>query len=97
MYLAGLLDNTEDAIVAEQSQQNLQLVKVAMTQYATELVEDVQRATKVAFANAIARMGERPWKLLYTVISIVGFVLIIMLFVIGLENDVTRIRNDELP
>jgi regulator of sigma E protease len=29
--------------------------------------------------------------------SVVGFVLIIMLFVIGLENDVTRIRNDELP
>ena len=29
--------------------------------------------------------------------SVVGFVLIIMLFVIGLENDVSRIRNDELP
>jgi regulator of sigma E protease len=29
--------------------------------------------------------------------SVVGFVLIILLFVIGLENDVTRIRNDELP
>jgi regulator of sigma E protease len=28
--------------------------------------------------------------------SIVGFVLIIMLFFIGLENDVDRIRNDEL-
>src|SRR5688500_1463994 len=28
-------------------------------------------------ANAIARMGERPWKALYAVISIVGFVLII--------------------
>jgi uncharacterized membrane protein len=28
-------------------------------------------------ANAIARMGERPWKLIYAVISIIGFVLII--------------------
>jgi uncharacterized membrane protein len=28
-------------------------------------------------ANAIARMGERPWKGLYTLISIVGFILII--------------------
>jgi uncharacterized membrane protein len=28
-------------------------------------------------ANAIARMGERPWKALYTLISIVGFILII--------------------
>lgn len=28
-------------------------------------------------ANAIARMGERPWKGLYTLISIIGFVLII--------------------
>jgi uncharacterized membrane protein len=28
-------------------------------------------------ANAIARMGERPWKALYAVVSIVGFVLII--------------------
>jgi uncharacterized membrane protein len=28
-------------------------------------------------ASAIARMGERPWKALYAVVSIVGFVLII--------------------
>lgn len=28
-------------------------------------------------ANAVARMGERPWKGLYTLIAIVGFVLII--------------------
>jgi uncharacterized membrane protein len=28
-------------------------------------------------ANAIARMGERPWKGLYTLISIAGFILII--------------------
>jgi uncharacterized membrane protein len=28
-------------------------------------------------ANAIARMGERPWKGLYTLISIIGFILII--------------------
>jgi len=28
-------------------------------------------------ANAIARMGERPWKALYALISLVGFVLII--------------------
>jgi len=28
-------------------------------------------------ANAIARIGERPWKLLYTLISITGFILII--------------------
>lgn len=28
--------------------------------------------------------------------SVVGFVLILLLFAIGLENDVTRIRNDEL-
>jgi uncharacterized membrane protein len=28
-------------------------------------------------ANAIARLGERPWKGLYTLVSIVGFVLII--------------------
>ena len=28
-------------------------------------------------ANAVARMGERPWKGLYTLISIVGFLLII--------------------
>lgn len=28
-------------------------------------------------ANAIARMGERPWKGLYTLISIVGFILIV--------------------
>ena len=28
--------------------------------------------------------------------SVVGFVLILLLFAIGLENDITRIRNDEL-
>jgi uncharacterized membrane protein len=28
-------------------------------------------------ANAIARMGERPWKAVYTLISIVGFILIV--------------------
>src|SRR5688500_11925535 len=28
-------------------------------------------------ANTIARMGERPWKALYAIVSIVGFVLII--------------------
>jgi uncharacterized membrane protein len=28
-------------------------------------------------ANAIARMGERPWKALYALISIIGFILIV--------------------
>jgi uncharacterized membrane protein len=40
-------------------------------------VHSVEIFSSTFRANAIARMGERPWKLLYTLISIVGFVLII--------------------
>lgn len=64
----------EDAIVAEQSRQSLQLVKVAMAQYAAELVQDVQRGTKVAFANAIARMLQHA-------VWIVALALLVVLFI----------------
>jgi uncharacterized membrane protein len=39
-------------------------------------MHSVEIVSSTLRANAIARMGERPWKLLYTVTSIVGFVLI---------------------
>ncbi|HEY0940858.1 MAG TPA: MDR family MFS transporter [Steroidobacter sp.] len=64
----------EDAIVAEQSRQSLQFVKVAMAQYAAELVQDVQRGTKVAFANAIARMLQHA-------VWIVALALLVVLFI----------------
>lgn len=61
--VAGLFRDSilgaEDAIVTEQTQQALQLVKVALAQYSAELVEDIHRGTKVAFANATARMLEQ--------------------------------------
>jgi uncharacterized membrane protein len=40
-------------------------------------IHSVEIFSSTLRANAVARMGERPWKLLYTLISIVGFVLII--------------------
>jgi uncharacterized membrane protein len=40
-------------------------------------VHSVEIFSSTFRANAIARLGERPWKGLYTLISIVGFVLII--------------------
>jgi uncharacterized membrane protein len=39
-------------------------------------------------ANAIARMGERPWKGLYTLISIVGFILIIWGYGVARQNPI---------
>jgi len=39
-------------------------------------MHSVEIVSSTLRASAIARMGERPWKLLYTVVSIVGFVLI---------------------
>lgn len=64
----------ENAIVAEQAQRTLQLVKVALTQYAATLVEDIQRGMRVAFANAIAHMLERA-------VWIVGLALLVVLFI----------------
>lgn len=40
-------------------------------------MHSVEIVSSTLRANAIARMGERPWKLMYTLVSIVGFVLII--------------------
>lgn len=40
-------------------------------------VHSVEIFSSTFRANAIARLGERPWKGLYTLISIIGFVLII--------------------
>lgn len=40
-------------------------------------MHSVEIFSRTLRANAIARMGERPWKLMYALISIVGFVLIV--------------------
>jgi EmrB/QacA subfamily drug resistance transporter len=64
----------EDAIVAERSRQGLQLVKVALEQYAAKLVEDVQRGTKAAFAAAIGRMLEQAAWIVVLALFVVLFI-----------------------
>lgn len=50
---------TEDAIVARRAQQALQAVKAGMAMYAAQLVRDIHRGMKVAFATGIAQMLEK--------------------------------------
>jgi len=50
---------TENAIVAQRTEQALAVVKVGMKAYAAKLVEDVHRGVKVAFAASITYMLER--------------------------------------
>jgi uncharacterized membrane protein len=51
-------------------------------------VHSVEIFSSTFRANAIARMGERQWKLLYTVISIVGFLLLIWGYGEARENPI---------
>lgn len=65
---------TENAVVANRAQQALQAVKAGMTAYANQLVENIHRGMRVAFAGAIAHMLERA-------LWIVGLALLVVLFI----------------
>ena len=64
----------EDSLVAAGVQQSLQTVRASIPIYAAQLVERIQRGTKVAFATAIAHMLERA-------IWIVALAVIVVLFI----------------
>jgi EmrB/QacA subfamily drug resistance transporter len=64
----------ENSLVAAAAQQSLLMVRAGMSAYATELVGQIQRGMKVAFATAIVHMLERAqW--------IVGLAVLIVLFI----------------
>lgn len=65
---------TENALVAQRSQKALQAVKAGMALYAGQLVENIHRGMRVAFAAAIAYMLERA-------LWIVALALLVVLFI----------------
>ena len=64
----------EGEIATATVQRSLQTVRAAMSVYATELVERIQRGVKVAFAAAIAHMLERALWIVLVAVLIVAFI-----------------------
>jgi EmrB/QacA subfamily drug resistance transporter len=64
----------EDEIAAATVRRSLESVRAAMSGYATQLVERVQRGVKVAFATAIAQMLERAVWIVLAAAMIVLFI-----------------------
>jgi hypothetical protein len=64
----------EGEIATATVQRYLQTVRAAMSAYATELVERIQRGVKVAFAAAIAHMLERALWIVLVAVLIVAFI-----------------------
>jgi MFS family permease len=73
LFRDGLLAK-ENAIVAGHTQQALQTIKAGMAVYAAQLVENIHRGMKVAFAAAITHMMERA-------LWIVALAVLIMVFI----------------
>lgn len=65
---------TENAIVAKRAQQALQAVKTGMAMYATQLVQNIHRGMKVAFAAAIAHMLDRALWIVALAVLVVVFI-----------------------
>jgi hypothetical protein len=64
----------ENAIVANRAQQALRAVKAGMAMYSTQLVANIHRGMKVAFANAIAHMLERALWIVALAVLVVLFI-----------------------
>jgi hypothetical protein len=64
----------EDALVAASVQQSLLTVHAAMSIYGKQLVERIQRGTKVAFATSIVHMLERALWIVGLAVAIVFFI-----------------------
>ena len=64
----------EEEIAAATVQRTLQTVRAAMSVYATQLAERIQRGVKVAFAAAIAHMLERALWIVLLAVLIVAFI-----------------------
>lgn len=65
---------TENTIVATRAQKALQAVKMGMTLYATQLVQNIHRGMKVAFAAAITHMLDRALWIIAVAILVVLFI-----------------------
>jgi MFS family permease len=64
----------EEEIAAATVRSSLQTVRAAMSVYATQLVERIQRGVKVAFAEAIAHMLERALWIVLAALLVVLFI-----------------------
>jgi EmrB/QacA subfamily drug resistance transporter len=65
---------TENAIVAKRAQKALQAVKMGMGMYAAQLVQNIHRGMKVAFAAAIAHMLDRALWIVVLAVLVVLFI-----------------------
>jgi Major Facilitator Superfamily len=64
----------EDAIAAAALQNTLHTIRAAMTVYADQLVAQIQRGVKVAFATAIVHMLERALWIVVAAVLVVMFI-----------------------
>jgi EmrB/QacA subfamily drug resistance transporter len=65
---------TENAIVAQRAQRALQTVKAGMALYSNQLVANIHRGMKVAFAAAVAHMLERAFWIVVLAVLVVLFI-----------------------
>jgi hypothetical protein len=82
----------ENSLVAATAQQSLLMVRAGMSAYATELVAQIQRGMKVAFATSIVHMLERAqW--------IVGLAVLIVLFIpeVPLRSRSSAAQTEDNP